>query len=301
MLKNKITKVIESKQKNKIAHQEEKNSSTWMRIILCGLFLLCVMIFQVIKMPDGMWKTAFIIVEGILGLYFWVKLIKNPILNIRKMESEVETIAELYQSVAEKEKQLSLQNKQLKNDNKVLLESEKRWKELAFFDGLTKLPNRKMIIQELKFLCEQVEDEKNHFAVVFIDLDNFKKINDSSGHHAGDKLLKVIGEKLKLLIHPEDMIGRLGGDEFALLIRRSMDKKEIIIYIENIKSVLLEIFKVEAREYNISASFGVAFSSTETNPQKLLSQADKALYEAKACGRNQVKCYRERLVEAKLY
>ena len=88
---------------------------------------------------------------------------------------------------------------------------EVRLNYLAYTDVLTGLPNREMLINKLDFLVEQAQERQARFAVVFIDLDNFKKINDYKGHYIGDLLLKAIADKIKIITSQEDMLGRLGG------------------------------------------------------------------------------------------
>lgn len=170
---------------------------------------------------------------------------------------------------------------------------------LSQIDPLTNTLNRRSI----KACLEKLEHKPTKsYALVLIDLDHFKQINDQYGHNKGDETLIQVSEALSQIIRDNDVVGRFGGEEFILILHQSsLAQAENIT--ERCRQAIqaLHLLSNVGDLIKVTASFGVAFSSTETNPQKLLSQADKALYEAKACGRNQVKCYRERLVEAKLY
>ncbi|OTG96777.1 GGDEF domain-containing protein [Acinetobacter sp. ANC 4654] len=170
---------------------------------------------------------------------------------------------------------------------------------LSQIDPLTNTLNRRSI----KACLEKLElKPTKSYALVLIDLDHFKQINDQYGHNKGDETLIQVSEALSQIIRDNDVVGRFGGEEFILILHQSSLTQAQSIA-ERCRQAIqaLHLLSNVGDIIKVTASFGVAFSSTETNPQKLLSQADKALYEAKACGRNQVKCYAERLVEAKLY
>lgn len=170
---------------------------------------------------------------------------------------------------------------------------------LSQIDPLTNTLNRRSI----KACLEKLEHKPTKsYALVLIDLDHFKQINDQHGHNKGDETLIQVSQALSQIIRDNDVVGRFGGEEFILILHQSSLTQAQSIA-ERCRQAIqaLHLLSNVGDIIKVTASFGVAFSSTETNPQKLLSQADKALYEAKACGRNQVKCYAERLVEAKLY
>lgn len=170
---------------------------------------------------------------------------------------------------------------------------------LSQIDPLTNTLNRRSI----KACLEKLEHKPTKaYALILIDLDHFKQINDQYGHNKGDETLIQVSQALSQIIRDNDVVGRFGGEEFILILNQSSLAQAQSIA-ERCRQAIqaLHLLSNVGDIIKVTASFGIAFSSTETNPQKLLSQADKALYEAKACGRNQVKCYAERLVEAKLY
>ncbi len=168
---------------------------------------------------------------------------------------------------------------------------------LSQIDPLTNALNRRSINACLEKLeCKPTKS----YALVLIDLDHFKQINDQYGHDKGDEALIQVSEVLSQIIRDSDVVGRFGGEEFILILNQSSLAQAQNIA-ERCRQAIqaLHLLSNVGESIEVTASFGIALSSTNINSQKLLSQADKALYEAKACGRNQVKCYRERLVEAK--
>ncbi|HSQ42942.1 MAG TPA: EAL domain-containing protein [Fibrobacteraceae bacterium] len=175
----------------------------------------------------------------------------------------------------------------LQQQNKTLQENEEKLHQLAFFDSLTKLPNRKMILEDLEKLAHQQNGKG--FALMFFDLDNFKKINDSMGHQAGDNLLQALARRLTALVHPNDLLGCWGGDEFALLIRRDLGKKELQAYAELFRKRIAEPLSVESSEIQLQASFGIAlFPQDSSSISDLIKYTDIAMSKAKTQYRNAI-------------
>ncbi|MFW6022107.1 MAG: putative bifunctional diguanylate cyclase/phosphodiesterase [Halanaerobiaceae bacterium] len=145
-------------------------------------------------------------------------------------------------------------NKQLE----VVSDHKKQLEYLAFYDTLTEIPNRNKILQQLNYLTELPAEKKIKFSFVFIDLVNFKKINDLMGNQAGDAILKMLVERWQPLVHKKDMLGRIDGDDFALIIERELKKQEIVEYISKFKDVLKNKFILNNKDLYISANFGIA-------------------------------------------
>lgn len=164
--------------------------------------------------------------------------------------------------------------------------------EQAMHDTLTGLPNRGVFHEHLnKFFESAVRNEKL-LAVVFIDLDNFKPVNDSLGHDAGDELLKMVAERILKSIRSSDVAARLGGDEFALILDQFSSKKEALLVCNRVLEELKTPFPLKAGEVSIGGSIGISFfPGGGDNPVSLLKSADMAMYSAKSNGRNQVWCY----------
>jgi len=224
---------------------------------------------------------------------FYEKGFETKLAEATEQKKELST---LYDDLARSEKEILQQNVKLKELNRKMKQREVRLNYLAYTDVLTGLPNREMLINKLDFLVEQSQEKQELFAVVFIDLDNFKKINDYKGHYIGDLLLKSIADKIKTIISQQDMLGRLGGDEFTLIIQRDLSEMEILEYVEKIRFALLETFMVENMQLNISASFGIALYPRDgITAAELLNYSDIAMYKAKEFGKNRVQFIDQRV------
>ena len=167
---------------------------------------------------------------------------------------------------------------------------------LAFYDGLTELPNRKMIIERIELMITISEITSNPFAVVFIDLDNFKKINDSLGHHVGDLLIQAVSERLKEIVNEADMIGRMGGDEFALIVQRQISNQDLFVYINSIRNHFSKEYQLENVKVKITASIGIAiYPEDGTEAIELLKCADTSMYKAKDTGKDNVQFFKKEM------
>lgn len=168
---------------------------------------------------------------------------------------------------------------------------EQQIQNLSQIDPLTSTLNRRSIDQSLENLSH---DRHASYAIVLLDLDLFKNINDQFGHHMGDAVLIAVGQKLSEHLRENDIVGRYGGEEFILILKRSSQHRAQRIA-ERCRAAIesLVIEHEDGRSIRITASFGIALSANKLKPQQLLNQADKALYAAKAGGRNQIKCYFE--------
>ena len=159
----------------------------------------------------------------------------------------------------------------------------------AFHDSLTGLPNRALFIDHLKLAVNHCRRTRGYlFAVLFIDLDRFKVINDSLGHLVGDQLLNAIAHRLEICLRDGDTIARLGGDEFTILLDGIKDYSDAQRVAERVQEVLEQPFSLAGRELFITASVGIKYSSGgDEQPEDLLRDADTAMYCAKALGKAQ--------------
>jgi diguanylate cyclase (GGDEF)-like protein/PAS domain S-box-containing protein len=152
----------------------------------------------------------------------------------------------------------------------------------ALHDTLTGLPNRALFLDRLeRFLHHAQRRPSFRFAVLFIDLDRFKVVNDSLGHPAGDSLLIDVARRLELLLRPEDTLARLGGDEFAVLVDDVRDGEAAVRIADRIQQALNEPFRTRGQRLYVSASIGIALGGAGSTTDALLRDADTAMYRAK--------------------
>ncbi|MEO6589719.1 MAG: EAL domain-containing protein [Pyrinomonadaceae bacterium] len=157
----------------------------------------------------------------------------------------------------------------------------------ALYDKLTDLPNRAQFMNHLQTANELFETDANScFAVLFLDLDRFKIINDGLGHLIGDKLLVAISQRIKSSLRPGDVVARLGGDEFTLLIHNVKQESDATNVAERIQKQLTRPFKLDNYEVFSTASIGIIIADeTKRKPEDFLRDADTAMYRAKASGK----------------
>jgi len=161
---------------------------------------------------------------------------------------------------------------------------EEKLEHQAFHDPLTGLPNRRLLLDRLGQAVRRTRRRRGRrVAVLFMDLEDFKSINDSLGHEAGDLLLVVVAERLKRCLRPEDTLARFGGDEFVVLLEGVGGPEEAVRVVERITEGLGDPFLVDGRELFVSASIGIALGEARTeSPDDLIRNADTAMYEAKS-------------------
>lgn len=165
--------------------------------------------------------------------------------------------------------------------------AEERVKYLAYYDVLTGLPNRTLFMDRLQMELAHAKRDQTQLAVMFLDLDNFKYVNDTLGHAAGDQLLKNVADRLQKCLRSTDTIARLGGDEFTILATFRQGSNEPQIINEKILKVLSQPFCIKDSFFNISTSIGVAIFPCDGNDsEELVKNADMAMYKAKENGKN---------------
>jgi len=174
--------------------------------------------------------------------------------------------------------------------------AEAEMERLATYDNLTQLPNRTLLMALLEQTLLTLERDKTRNAILFLDLDNFKNINDSLGHHIGDELLKRVSERLRNCMRKQDTVARMGGDEFVVLLRNIKQPAEAAEVSNKIIGALEASFRLEGRDVFISPSIGIVITPDNgQDSQTLLRNADTAMYHAKAKGRNTFQFFTEEM------
>jgi len=224
-------------------------------------------------LPDWYQTTAFRVAVAVLALAFVAALVQGRTVYLRRNQRDLER--QVVERTAE------------------LRESQRQLEQIAYEDTLTALPNRRMFTEEFRELLMLARLQSQRFALLLIDLDRFKQINDSRGHDAGDALLIEAAIRLQAAVRKSDCVARLGGDEFAVLVAQNPAAADI----ENICQRIIDSFvmavPITGAEVKSSASIGVAvFPDHGATLDSLYKSADVALYEAKRAGGNMWRWYR---------
>lgn len=175
--------------------------------------------------------------------------------------------------------------------------AEEEIRKLAFYDPLTDLPNRRLLIDRLQQSQIASARSHRHGALLFIDLDNFKTLNDTMGHDVGDLLLKQVAERLKSSVRDGDTVARLGGDEFVVLLEDLSENlpdaaAQAEAVGEKIMAILNNSYRLEAHEFRSTPSIGVTlFAGRDSDIEELMKQADIAMYQSKKAGRNTLRFF----------
>lgn len=173
-----------------------------------------------------------------------------------------------------------------------LKESRQALEHLAQHDSLTGLPNRALFDDRLRQAVSQARRDKTHMALLFVDLDEFKDINDTCGHHVGDLLLNAAAKRMQACVRHADTVGRMGGDEFVVLLTHVEEDQDAVLVAEKICKALSQPFDLDGRSLFIGSSIGVAIYPKHGSDELTLSRsADAAMYLAKESGGNRVSLF----------
>lgn len=211
---------------------------------------------------------------------------KRAQLELEQYQHELEAV------VKERTRELLDINGDLKEQIEKRRKVEEDLEYLAYYDVLTDLPNRSLLIERIKQAINKAKRQGSLFAVLFLDLDRFKAINDSLGHDVGDQLIKEVAARLKLLLRETDTIARNGGDEFVILIENLKDVREAFTVAEKAIHCISEHFLIAGHDVHIGASIGISIYPLDAdNEMDLIKMSDTAMYCAKERGSNHFEFY----------
>lgn len=223
--------------------------------------------------------TAVVLFFGIIYLTFrrFVEDLKKTVEKAKQAEREraeqaEEHVNELEHYVAE-----------LERSGAALQESHENFRHAAYHDALTGLPNRNFFIDTLKGLLQQTrENSESNFAVLFLDLNRFKTINDSLGHSMGDRLIKNVAKRLSGMVREEDMVARFSGDKFGVILSDLLSKEEATSFADRLAKRLAEPYTLDGRQVFTSAKIGIAYGNSKyPEAEDILRDADIAMYYSK--------------------
>lgn len=199
------------------------------------------------------------------------------------LEHSMEVVSE---ELNERNTELRAELVNIEDAYKLVKENERLIQYQAYHDALTDLPNRTLLLDRVKHAITRCARSEDFIAILFIDLDHFKKVNDSAGHQCGDELLIEVSQRIKNCLRSHDTLSRFGGDEFVVLLENLTSHKIISSICHRILKVLKEPFNLAAKSFYISSSIGVAIHpQDDENPEELIRKADLAMYHAKENGR----------------
>jgi diguanylate cyclase (GGDEF)-like protein len=180
----------------------------------------------------------------------------------------------------------------LEEERQATMDAAAKIEKIAYHDALTGLPNRQLFLNQLGMALHRAKRTKTMVAVLFLDLDRIKVVNDSLGHAAGDLLLQTVAERIRTAVRGEDSVTRLGGDEFAVMCTDVRTTEDAEFVAERIIAALKRPISLEGQEVFVTTSLGISlFPADASQPEALLKNADAAMYRAKAQGRDAVERY----------
>ena len=239
-----------------------------------------------IAQEQGMLRAPLISKAGLHGAFGFPLLLANEVLGMMEF---------FHCDVREPDEMLMQTVRSIGNQIGQYLvrqQAEERVRHLAHFDELTALPNRSMFNQRLHHALAQAQRHTKPLAVLFIDLDRFKIINDTLRHDAGDRVLTDVSQRLRECLRESDTVARLGGDEFVVLIEEVPQSVHVTEVAQKILAAVGKPFVLDAQEFQLTASIGVSiFPDDGADMQTLLKNADISMYRAKEQGRNNCQFY----------
>ncbi|WP_148449872.1 EAL domain-containing protein [Gorillibacterium timonense] len=211
-----------------------------------------------------------------------------------KLQDSYQELESTYEELTAVQAELLEQYNRLVENQTMLIQSEEKYRELAYNDTLSGLPNKRSLVETLARFTE--ENKRAAAALLFLDIDNFKYINDTMGHSFGDQLLAAFSSRLISLSGPNDEHFRFGGDEYVIFLKDIQSKKEVLDYAERMIEAVKEPFSLHDSLLHVSVSIGIAcYPDNGTTVEELLQKADVAMYRAKQAGRGVYALYEQEM------
>ena len=184
------------------------------------------------------------------------------------------------------------------SDISAIHDAQEKLSQIAYFDSLTDLPNRMLLMDRLDQALSKAKREKRKLALLFIDLDNFKRVNDTLGHYFGDKVIRASAQRLKMVLRTTDTLGRLSGDEFVVIQEDIHSPEDCALLCDNLTHALATPLTLDGTELFTTCSIGVSmFPENSVSRDTLLQMADTAMYAAKNRGRNRFSFYSPKMTQ----
>lgn len=251
--------------------------------------------FTSIIHPDDSRRVSFSILNAISNEQRWeieyrlittsgeIKWVAETGVGIYSEEGKLAYLDGFIQDISERKKM-----------EQALKASEQQIRDMAFTDSVTGLANRNLFTDRLDQLILSCERYHTEFALLFIDLDKFKSINDTHGHLVGDKLLAMAGERISTSFRESDVVARFGGDEFLVIVKNTSDIENIDNIAEKLLKKIAEPYYVNNLKLSITASIGITTCPLDgRSSSQLIQHADKAMYNAKMAGKNRFSIYHD--------
>jgi diguanylate cyclase (GGDEF)-like protein len=223
------------------------------------------------------------------GFWRWLPLVWQ----LKRAESALKGANEALElQVQQRTGELREANDRLRRDIEERKQVERSIRHMAHHDSLTQLPNRALFRDRLTHAMAQADRYQQKLAIMFLDLDRFKAINDTLGHSVGDQLLRIAGERLRTCVRDCDTVARLGGDEFTVIVEDVADSQTAAVVAQKIIDTFAQPFNLHGHEVFVTTSIGITvYPDDGEQVDSLLRNADTAMYRAKGCGRNNYQFY----------
>lgn len=259
--------------------------SSAIELLLPYLSMAILFVVMIFEQKNGM--NGLIAGAAVLILLVIVRQVLTLTENRKLLDQYHQLNEQLEHKIGQRTSELSEKNEQLN-------EAMQQMKHMAYHDVLSGLPNRRLFLDKLTVAIAEARIRSHKVAVVFVDLDRFKNINDTYGHEFGDLLLKGFSRNITEALRKDDVVSRQGGDEFTLILNNISQEEDIIPLIRRIQAVVEQPVNVNGQDLNISMSLGIAiYPENGRTTEELMKNADIAMYHAKEQGRNNYQFFSE--------